>query len=269
MPATNTFFLWFYYGLSGLGGWFIFLLVALGVFIWLFYDSARRRLPAMGWRLGIALAAALVLPAILYRFTVNDITDIATSPLGPFSEPIFYLGVLGGVLPVILAIGYYVSYQGMVGCPQGHLYDASLGSCPHPDHLPPAPPPPPYVVPAERPGWHERESEGVTVAPTRPSKRRVQAWLVTRDGRRNYQLYEHETSIGRSLKNDIVLEGDRTVSREAVKILEQNGRFRLHPLASGRFPRINDYPVRQPVLLEPDDEIQFGENTVLRFLKSR
>ncbi len=46
MPATNTFFLWFYYSLSG-------------------------------------------------------------------------LTVLGGILPVVCAIGYYVTYRGLISCPNG------------------------------------------------------------------------------------------------------------------------------------------------------
>ena len=146
MPATNSFYVWFYYGLSGLGGWFIFLLLALAAVIWLLYDSANRRLPALGWRMGVILTAALLLPTILYRFTVDPLTP-TTSPLAPFSESIFYLGILGGVLPLVLAIGYFVTYQGMVGCPNGHVYEAILGKCPfEPQPIPPvvgyAPPPP-------------------------------------------------------------------------------------------------------------------------------
>jgi hypothetical protein len=263
MPETNTFFSWFYYGLNGLGGWLIFLLVALAAIIWLFYDSARRRLPVPGWRLGIALSLVLILPAILYRFTVNDITDVATSLLGPFSEPIFYLGVLGGVLPLVLAIAYFISYQGLVGCPQGHVYEAAVGDCPHPDHLPPAP----VGEPFRPPDW---ELAGETVPSMAPEvqKEFAQAWLVSKDGRNSYQLFIKETRIGRSMKNDIVLEGDRSVSRESARVLEQNGHFRLQSLSAARYPRIGGQTVREPILLEHDDEIEFGENTVLQFIKS-
>jgi len=262
MPEINTFFLWFYYGLNGLGGWLILLLIALVAVIWLFYDSARRRLPVLGWRLGIALTVALLLPTILYRFTVNDVTDAATSLLGPFSEPIFYLGVLGGVLPVILAIGYLISYRGLVGCPQGHIYEAAVGDCPHPDHLPP-----PSLVEFRPPDW-ELAEETVPPAPPEIQKEFAQAWLVSRDGRNSYQLFVKETRIGRSMKNDIVLEGDRSVSRESAKVIEQNGRYRLHSLTAARYPRIAGQTVREPVLLEHDDEIEFGENTILQFIKS-
>lgn len=263
MTATSTFYDWFLRdGLSDLGGWFIFLLIALAATIWLFYNSASRRLPAMGWKLSITLATILVFPSGLYRFTVNDITDVATSPLGPFGEPIFYMGVLGGILSVMLAIGYYITFQGLTVCPQGHVYESNLSTCPHPDHIPPpriTPPPVPLI----------QDSEEETAPPPRPPKKRLNAWLITADQRRNYQLYVDETKIGRSPTNDIILEGDRTVSRESAKIIEKNGLFRLHPSKPGRFPRINDYVVREPTLLEPDDEIQFGKDTILRFVKSR
>jgi hypothetical protein len=266
MSATNNFFFWFYYGLNNLGGWFIFFLAALAAVIWLFYDSTKRRLPAVEWRLGISVAAALILPAILYRFTVTDIADSVTSPLGPFSEPIFYLGLLGGILPIVLAVGYYVTFQGLAACPDGHVYEAVMGNCPHPDHLPPPPPTSPQLRFSEP---HIQGSRDETPPPVRNKKKRLNAWLVTTDERRTYQLYVDETRIGRSMKNDIVLESDRTVSRESARIVEQKGRFRLIPLNPGRFPRINNYVIREAVLLEPDDEIQFGEHTVLRFVTSR
>ena len=115
MSATNQFFLWFYYGLNGLGGWFIFMLMALIAVVWVLYDSQTRRLHVIGWRMGIILVALLIIPAILFRFTVTDPTDI-TNPLVNLAEPIFYLGLLSGVLPPIIAVGYYVSYQGYIGC---------------------------------------------------------------------------------------------------------------------------------------------------------
>ena len=260
MPGTTSFFTWFYYGLSGLGGWFIFLLLAMIAVIWLLYDSMNRRLPALGWRMGIILTAALLLPAILYRFTVTDLTDMVTSPLAPFAEPIFYLGVLGGILPVVLAIGYYVSYQGMVGCPNGHVYEAIAGRCPecapHGVVVPPIVPPRP---PEPRP---ERGGRPGRIPP------KAHAWLIARDGR-DHQLNQGVTTIGRSAQNDICLIGDTTMSNNHAKIVEQNGHYRLNDLASTNGTRVNNRLVREPVLLEPDDEIQFGDNTVVRFVTSR
>ena len=259
MTATQGFFVWFFEGLNGLGGWLIFLLLALAAVIWMLYDSGSRRLPALGWRMGVILTAALLLPAIVFRFTMSD----PASPLAAFVEPVFYLGILGGILPIVLAVGYYVTYQGMIGCPQGHVYEVALGQCPYD-----APPPAPISTPAPSPEIVRSPAE--SVAPPSPAvrKRHVHAWLVTSSDK-DYQLYENETTIGRSQQNDIYLVGDSTISRQHAKIVEQNGHFRLYDLGSKSYTRVNGHIIREPVLLDPDDEVQFGDKTVVRFVTAR
>ncbi|MBI5953349.1 MAG: FHA domain-containing protein [Chloroflexi bacterium] len=263
MPsAPDTFFLWFFFGLSGLGGWFIFFLLSLAAVIWLFYDSAKRKLPALTWRLVIALTASLILPTIFYSFTTTR-DGINLSPLRNFSELIFGLGILGGVLPGMLAIRYYFFYRGMIVCSQGHVYEAKLGKCPNPEHL--------VKIVIEKHEPPEKDAvEDESAPPLIPVKKRkhVHAWLVAKNGK-DYQLLANETRIGRSLTNDIVLEHDKTVNRESAKILEQNGHFRLYSLTTQRYPRMNGRFVHEPILLEHDDEIEFGDRTVLRFIKSR
>jgi len=268
--VTNQFFEWFYYGLNGLGGWFIFLLLALAAVIVVLYDSSRRRLPAIGWRMGIIITALLLIPAILYRFTIGDPPN-PNSPLYDFSEIIFYLGILGGVLPPVLAIGYFVSYTGMMGCPQGHVYEASLGQCPECARLMTPPPSPIAVYPPQQIQQvvsPPAQAVQQPTAPIPPAKPKTQAWLVAQDGH-SYQLNLGETLIGRSSQNDIQFSGDTTLSRQHAKIVEQNGHFQLVDLGGKNHTRVNDHVVRQPVLLEPDDEIQFGDNTVVRFVTSR
>jgi hypothetical protein len=274
MNATNAFFGWFLYGLNGdqpgIGGWLIFLLLALAAVIWLLYNSGSRRLPALGWRMGVILTALLILPVIIYRFTTDyrifvDPTFIDPSPLAPYREPVFYLGVLGGLLPVVLAVGYFVTYQGLTGCPRGlHApYETVLGQCPECARLdnPPAPVGMPMPMGASR----QPQGGGEPMAPMPPSKRKVQAWLAAANGK-NYQLCEHETTIGRLSSNDIYLTGDSTVSRQHAKIVEQNGRFKLIDLGSKGQTRVNGRLVREPILLESDDEIKFGDSTVVRFV---
>lgn len=265
MPATNSFFEWFFYGLGGLGGWFIFALLALAAVIWLIYDSINRRLPVLIWQMGIVIMAALVLPALLYRFMITSVDDLVSSPLAPFSEIIFYLGLAGGILPGVLSIGYYVTYKGLAGCPAGHIYEKSMGKCPHPDHLPQQP----QIVykPTGKAKEFEHPHEEIVVD-SRPPKHHVQAWLLAKNGR-SYQLFEGETTIGRSTKNDITLGGDSTIGREHARITEQNNHFRLNDLGSKNLTRVNNHIVREPVLLEPDDEIQFGDKTILRFMTPR
>jgi hypothetical protein len=271
MANTVGFFEWFYSGLGGIGGWTIFLLISAAAIIWLLYDSANRRLPAIGWRMAVVLTAFLLLPAIVYRFTAICFTSAlvcTSSPLGPYKELIFYLGLLGGVLPLMLAIGYFITYRGLVGCPQGHVYEAVLGQCPDPSHQPPAPvyvdrrPPEVYTPrPEPMPDYQPQ------VAPPPPSKRKVQAWLSSQDGH-SYQLCQGETTLGRSLQNDICLKGDSTISRQHAKIIEQSGRFTLIDLGGKNFTRVNGRVVREQVLLQQDDELQLGDNTHLRFMAS-
>jgi len=260
MNATNAFFIWFFTGLNGLGGWFIFLLIALIAVVWLFYDSTNRRLPAIGWRLGTVLSALLILPAMIFRFSSAE-TQLS---LDPFVETIFYLGLIGGILPAVLAIGYYVTYRGLVGCANGHVYEAVLGQCPECTRAAQASVPSPiqqaYPSPQSIP-----PPQPEPLPPIRP---KANAWLVSRDGR-NYQLCQGETTIGRSSSNDVQFSGETTVSRQHAKILEKDGRFYLTDLASSTGTRVNNRIIRQTTLLESDDEIQFGERVIVRFVTTQ
>ena len=267
MAVTNGFFQWFFYGISGLGGWVIFLMFGIAAVIVIIYDSGRRRLPALGWKLGVIFTAALILPAIIYRFT-TDPNNPLLSPLAPFAEPIFYLGILAGLLPIVLVVGYFVTFQGMVGCPRGihGAYETILGQCPECAAMDRPAQPQGIVSPPVSAGYQPQPNGGGTpVAPLPKSKRKVQAWLVAENGK-SYQLCERETVIGRQATNDIYITGDATVSRQHAKIIEQNGRFKLYDLGSKGLTRVNGRVVREPVLLEPDDEVRFGDNTTLRFL---
>lgn len=263
MTATDSFFRWFYAGLNGLGGWFLLTLLALAAVIWLLYNSSSRRLPTLGWRLGVILTAALLLPAMIYRFSSAEIRD----SLSPFLEGMFYLGLLGGLIPPVVAAGYYVTFQGMVACREGHIYEEELGECPECARLEPAAAQvrysPPAVQPAVGPAPPRREA-----APPPPAKPKAHAWLIAEDGH-SYQLNQGTTTVGKSGRADVQVIGDTTVSREHAKIVEQNGRFRLHDLGSTNGTKVNGRLVRQPVLLEPDDRIEFGDNTRLTFVTAR
>lgn len=258
MTATNNFFIWFFTGLNGLGGWFIFLLLALASVIWMFYDSSKRRLPALGWRLGAILLLVLLVPATIYRFSSVE-TQLS---LAPFVETIFYIGLLGGILSVALAVGYYFTYRGLVGCPSGHVYDSALGECPECKLKFVPTPAPPFRHPGPIVGG------GVTVSPPAPRKPKASAWLVSENGH-SYQLCVNETTIGRSEKNDIHLSGSMGVSREHARITESNGRFYIFDLDSAQGTRVNNQVVRQKTLLEPDDEVQFGDHAKMRFVTSK
>jgi hypothetical protein len=261
--SVNAFMNWFYGPLhEAIGGWLIFLVLALVALIWLLYDSANRRIPALGWKLGVIVAAILLVPAIVYK--------LANLPaLAPYTLEMFYLGLLGGILPVVLAIGYYVAYQGMVVCPNGHVYEAVLGACPY-DPIPGAS--------GNYEGGGYTGEDGGTEGPRgetgaagvrelEPPKPKAPAWLVTGDGR-EHQLNKGVTLIGRAARNDIVLD-DPTVGREHAKIIEENGIFRLHDLGSANHTFINDERLDKAVILEADDKIGFGRKLSVKFVFTR
>jgi len=250
MSETDKFFQWYFVnGLGSLGGWFIFFFIAVCAAIWLFYDSSNRKIQANGWRLAIVLLLCLMIPTNIWRFSGN----IGRVSLDPFLEAIFYLGLLGGILPPILAAGYYVTYRGTSSYSGGDNY---LGN----DYVP-------TILPDSRAqdnyggrGGYRNEAP---VAP-QPEKRKVAAWLV--GGGRNYQLCQGKTTIGKSMDNDISLEGDRTICRHHASITEQNGHYRLMDLGSTNGTKVNGKRLHnEAIIIEADDEIQFGDNTVLRF----
>ncbi len=125
MSFTNPFLNWFFFGLNGIGGWYLFFLAALGATVWVFYHSIKRRLRAAGWKIGLILTIMLTLPAIIFHFTFNP-TNPDISPLAPFIEPIFYLGILGGIFPLALAIGYFVTFDGLERDPSGFLFEKRI-----------------------------------------------------------------------------------------------------------------------------------------------
>lgn len=253
MTATNAFFIWFFTGLNGLGGWIIFLTFALMAVIWIYYDSTKRNLSVIGWRLAATILAFLMLPTIIYRFASDEIR----LSLIPFIEAIFYLGLLSGILPVVLAIGYYITYMGLVGCRNGHIYEEVLGQCPE------CAPPVRQTFQPDIPLQHLQEPG--FAAPPRPVRPKTNAWLVDQNGR-NYQLCQGETTIGRSSTNDIQFSGISSVSRQHAKIQEKNGRFYVADLASGAGTRVNGKFIKQITLLEPNDQIQFSSEMVVTFI---
>ncbi len=257
----DSFFSWFYYW-GGLGGWLLFFVFAIATVAWLFYDSFTRRLPVLGLQIVSVFSAALILPAALYRFTVRE-GEI--SLLSPYSEPIFYFGVLAWVVPLFIDIGYYIYFQGKIGCQDGHVYESALGKCPHPDHHKIV-----KIIETSRRKLDSPEKPKISAIPQAPLRQKSHALLISKDGK-NYPIFKGKTTIGRAPENDITLGAhDKTVSRFSVKIVEQNDSYRLYVIDSDKpYPRMKGQHVRTSILLEHDDEIEFGEKTVFRFMTSR
>lgn len=304
--GTMTFFDWYYYG-AVVGGWVLFLLLALISALWLFFDSSKRRLPAVGWRLAMVVMLLLLLPTLAFRFTVVD-TDwkifqtmralgggclveilraqfpeaLATNssrtcdellrtlpPLTPHGEVIFFLGILGGILAPVVALGYFISYQGMVGCPYGHVYEAVLPSCPECAARERKYAPAGFPSGSVSLGGRGVPPVVVEGPPPKPAKPTVQyAWLVDLSNNRRYDICQGTTYIGRSTeKSDIVL-SDPAVSRLHAQIREAHGHFTLADLDSHSGTLLNGKRIRAPQVLQNGDRITLGD-TILQFVSTR
>lgn len=262
MSATDQFFTWYFEGLGGIGGWLIFLLLAFAAVVWLIYDTQTRRIRALGWLMGGILLALLMLPSLLYRFVSVD----TRLTLDQFKEVFFYLGLLGGIIPAVIAAGYFVTYRGMVGCDRGHMYESQLGACPVcASDAASAAPPVSYVPQPPAHGYAEEAEE--TELPRarqaqRPARQKAGAWLVDTANNRRYDLLIGDTRLGRkSEANDVVL-ADPATSKEHALIREVNGHFTLYDRGSRTGTTVNGKRLRGPLMLEDGDEITLGDTTL-------
>ena len=264
MSATNDLFVWYFQGYSGMGGWTIFLVLAVLAVSALIADSQRRRFRASGWLLAAILLACLIVPSVIYRFSSLEIRG----SLEQFKETFFYLGLLGGILPPIIAIGYFVTYAGMSGCIQGHVFETALGSCPVcAEERAPAPAGQAWAAPS---GAARVESAPTAPrAARRPSRPKVDyAWLVDSRAKHRYDLVEGITQLGRGDENDIVLMDPAVTRRGHAQIRESGGRFTLSDIGGKTSILLNGERLSTPMVLQNADKITVGD-TVLTFVTAK
>lgn len=223
--------------------WIFLIVASFAVALYIFTNSALRNIQdAAFWRIAAVLNLMLFIPTILV------ILGVRPDPVGLL---IFaYLGIASAVIALGLGIGYWINFRELARDNVG--YDANA-------YIPPAPmvqQPMPYSPPQPR------------QVPSKPRKPKISAWLVAKSTGRNHQLNQGTTIIGRSNQCDIPILNDPTVSGTHAKIAEENGHFTLTDLGSTNGTWVNGYRVRQPMLLEVNDEIRLGDNTYLTFVAS-
>jgi len=124
MDATNGLANWWFTA-GRVGGWAVFLLLAMVAVGWMIYLSQSRRIPVLGWLLGTLVAGLWLLPS-----AVLSLVPSVRSSIAHLQQTVVYLGLIGGLVPAAAAIGFVIVHRGRQGCAQGHLYDASLDGCP-------------------------------------------------------------------------------------------------------------------------------------------
>ncbi|MBN1284100.1 MAG: FHA domain-containing protein [Anaerolineae bacterium] len=239
MVGTSQFFGWYFEGLGGIGGWVIFLGLYVLAAAWQVYDSQKRALNVPGWRLGVILPGLLLLPTVLYRFAGADTQNALLS----YKELFFYVGILGGVMPVMVAVGYWITFRGLTA--------EQLQPRPEPEPEPQQP-----VLQKQTQAAQVKEEAPQPKAPPRPT---VNAWLIEVQSERSYQLFKGDTRIGRSQdRNDIAI-AHPTVSREHVLIREEDGYFTIYDRGATAGTLLNGRRVRAPEMLAHGDTITLGD----------
>jgi hypothetical protein len=248
-------------------GLFLFAFIDLLIIVWVLYDSSVRGGQTAGWRLGVIAPTLLLIPAIMYRFA-GPATQVNLANL---AEPFFWVGLVGGLVPILVAVGYILSITGERAapaaaanvCPIHGQFDARYTSCP--------------VCAAEAQARQVRAEPAAREARTRvgaavpgvsraPRAAKAGALLYMESGSRagtDYRLNVGSTAIGRASDNDVVLDDD-TVSRQHALIREDQGHFTLQDRGSLDGTYLNGEKIRGAVTLQDGDEIGLG-NTVLRF----
>lgn len=97
----------------------------------------------------------------------------------------------------------------------------------------------------------------------------VVAWLVCVDGPemgQDYRLYNRINTIGRAEDNDVVLLSEQTISQRnhaSIAYYEKYNVFYIIPGRSRNISFLNGKPLDTPQMLQPYDEIEFGETKLL------
>jgi hypothetical protein len=247
MTATSEFFNWYFGGVGGMGGWVLFMALAIIAIAYIIADSQWRNVKgAYAWLLGAILPALLLFPTLLYRYSASEVQE----SLGNLKETFFYIGLMGGIIPFVVAMGYAI---------------ANFGAQPTTAEQPPP------GTGAKEPG----PSIGGAVSlppkpsPSRPQSQRplVNAWLVNEDTGQNHQLYEGDTRIGRGSNNDLCFP-DRSVSREHVLIREDKGHFFIRDIGSRSGTYVNQKRIDETYKLAHGDLVEIGDLR-LRFVTAR
>lgn len=224
--------------------WGVFLItfVAIALIGWVFYTANQRGRPATTWQLLAALPALLILPSLVMRIQG---VPMLTSP--HLLEPFFYLGLLGGAVTILAAIGYALT--------AGQAQPAAV---------PPPPPPRAAAAPREAPATARVARPQAAPARKAPT---ANAMLYVQQGPRagtDYRLNLGSTTVGRGRDNDIWIDHPE-VSSDHAMIREEDGRFTLHDRGSTNGTTLNGELLRGPASLEDGDEIALGQVVTLTF----
>jgi hypothetical protein len=114
--------------------------------------------------------------------------------------------------------------------------------------------------------------EGISVKSEPRATRRIVGWIISYDLDPmgvDYRIYEGTNTIGRDIKNTIIITKDSTISSEHVTILYRKGKFKIKDrmTANGTYLNGEELEVEEAYDLNDGDTVKVG-NTVFRFKSS-
>lgn len=234
---------WLYF--LGIGGWFIILIINLGLALWMLFDGEIRHIYANRLRIAVILCIIClgIAPIIDY---------VNLSMRHELLEVLIWSSILvGGLLPVLIALAYALVRPTLV--PTGESQQEQIsGEIKETDA--------PHDAPHDAPRIIDN------LAPL------AGASLVVLKGEHHgqeHELREGRNTVGRSATRSLIyFQADPSMSREHALIREEHGYFTLYDLGSTTGTFVNGYRIESPVLLQPGDVIQLGD-TELRFVTKR
>jgi len=254
MEVTNQLFLWYFWGVGGIGGWILFFILAVIAIAYIIADSQWRKVPgAFIWVLGSILPILLIFPTILFRFAAPE----TQASMQGLRETFFYMGLMGGIIPVVVAAGYVVAHLGTGSTTQRvQITETDFLTPTSSDNWQPSSP----AVAAASPRPPAASNRDSIASARPPAKKRalVHAWLINNDNGQSYQLYEGDTRIGRDSNNDISLK-DSSVSREHTLIREDRGHFVIIDRGSKSGTLVNKKKIDASYQLAHGDTIEIGD----------
>lgn len=114
--------------------------------------------------------------------------------------------------------------------------------------------------------------DGVAMKSEPRATRRIVGWIISYDLDPmgvDYRIYEGTNTIGRDIKNTIIITKDSTISSEHVTILYKKGKFKIKDrmTANGTYLNGEELEVEEAYDLNDGDTVKVG-NTVFRFKSS-
>ncbi|MBX9690224.1 MAG: FHA domain-containing protein [Candidatus Obscuribacterales bacterium] len=92
------------------------------------------------------------------------------------------------------------------------------------------------------------------------------AILIDKRTGQEYNIRRYATSVGREMGNDLIMNADKTISRQHALIQYLDGSFHVSDLGSKNGTKVNGVKVNETTRINSGDEISFGLSRLIFLL---